>query len=76
MILHYVPESTRTFIECPSAFNADGFGDGELHMINVAPVPDRLENCVSETKDHKVLGSLLTEIMIDSVDLMFLQHRG
>jgi hypothetical protein len=75
VILHHIPERAGTLIERPSAFDADRFGDSELHMINIAPVPDRLENCISETEHQKVLRSLFTEIMINSVNLMFLQDR-
>ena len=42
-------------------------------MIDVAPVPDRLEDGVIEAEDHDVLYGLFAKIVIDAVNLIFLQ---
>ena len=51
---------------------ADGefFLDGDLDMIDVVAIPDRLEHAIGEAKDENVLDGFLAEIMIDPVDLM------
>ena len=52
------------------AFHAHGFGYGNLYVIDVAAVPDGLENSVGETERHDVLDGLFTQIMIDAIDLL------
>jgi hypothetical protein len=39
-------------------------------MIDVAPVPDWLENAVAEPKGEDVLDGLFPQVMVDAVDLM------
>ena len=54
-----------------AAFHADGFGHRDLHVVDVAAVPDRLEDSVGEAERHDVLHGLFAEIVIDAVDLLF-----
>ena len=43
-------------------------------MIDVAAVPDRLEDAVAEPEREDVLDGLLPEIVIDAIDLRLAQH--
>ena len=43
-------------------------------MIDVAAIPDGLENAVGETKDQDVLNGFLAEIVIDAKVWFFLEH--
>ena len=43
-------------------------------MIDVAPVPDGLENSIAEAEHHQVLYGFFSEIMIDAVNLAFIEH--
>ena len=45
--------------------------DGDLHMIDVIAIPDRLEHAVGEAQHQDVLDRFLAEIMIDPIDLVF-----
>ena len=54
-----------------AALNADGFGDGNLDVIDIAAIPDRLENSVGEAERQNILNSFFAEIMVDPVDLFF-----
>jgi hypothetical protein len=40
-------------------------------VIDVAAVPDGLEDAVGETEDHDVLDRFFAQVMIDAVDLAF-----
>ncbi len=54
------------------------FGDGDLHVVDVAAVPDRLEDGVGEAEEQDILGSLLAQVMVDAVDLALVEdvvHR-
>ena len=48
--------------------------DGDLHMVDVIAVPDRLEHAVGEAQHQDVLHRLLAEIMIDPVDLLLVDE--
>ena len=52
-------------------FDADGLRHGNLHVVDVAAIPDRLEDSVGETERHDVLHGLFAQVVIDAVDLFF-----
>src|SRR6267142_2803790 len=74
VIRNHVAQRARSIEVSAALLHADGFGIGDLHVIDVATVPDGLENSVVEPEDHDVLYGLLAEVMIDAVDLIFVQH--
>src|SRR5581483_5036504 len=74
MILKHVAQRARLLVISAAALHPDGLGRGDLHVIDVAPIPDRLEDGVAETKDENVLHRLLSEIMIDAVDLTLVEE--
>ena len=43
-------------------------------MINIATVPERLENTVSETENQDILNRLLSQVVIDAIHLLFPKH--
>jgi hypothetical protein len=45
--------------------------NGDLHVVNVVPIPDRLENRVCQAEDQYVLDGLLARVMVGAVDLRF-----
>ena len=46
-------------------------GHGDLHVIDVLLVPERLEDAVGEAQHQQVLHRLLAEVVIDAVGLAF-----
>ncbi len=57
-----------------SLFHAYRFGHGNLNVIDVAPVPDRLEDSVCEPECQNILYGFFSEVMIDPVNLAFIHH--
>src|SRR5579875_616953 len=74
MIGDHVSERAGLIIVAAASFHADCFRNGDLHVIDVAAVPDRLENTVAETKREDVLHGFFAEIVIDSINLIFLKN--
>ena len=70
---NHVAQSAGSIEISAALFDADGFGIGDLYMIDVTAVPDRLEDGVIEAEDHDVLHRLFAQIVIDAVNLIFLQ---
>ena len=58
-----------------ATLDADLLGHGDLHVVDVLPVPQRLEDAVGEAEDEQVLDRLLAEVVVDAIDLL-LDERG
>src|ERR1700730_10290300 len=54
--------------------HAQGLGYRDLHVIDIAAVPYRLENTVGKSKNEDILDGFLAEIMIDAINLLLSQH--
>ena len=74
MVLHHVTKRAGCFVECSPPLNAYGLGNDQLHMIDIAPVPHRFENRVANAKNEQILGCLLSKVVIDPIDLVFLKN--
>ena len=58
----------------PAGLHPHVLGHGDLHVVDVAPVPDRLEDAIGEAEDQDVLDRLLAQVVVDAVDLALVQH--
>ena len=74
MALNHVAESARRFIKTAAALDTERFRRGDLHVIDIIAVPERLENPVAEAQNEKVLHGVLTKVMVDAVDLLFVEN--
>ena len=68
--MKHVAEDARGVVVGGAAFDGDLFGDGDLHVVDVIAVPDRLEDGVGEAQNQKVLHCLFAEVMVDAIDLV------
>ena len=75
VVLNDVAQGTLRVVVAPAVLDTQGFGDGDLHMIDVVAIPDRLEDPVQEPEAEKVLHRLLAEVVVDPVNLRFV-HAG
>src|SRR5262245_27835377 len=71
MILDHVTQRARFLIVSPPALDSNRLGGRDLHVIDVAAVPQWLENAVPPAEREDVLHRFLAEIMIDAVNLGF-----
>ena len=70
MVLDDIAHRARLLVVTGAFFDADRFGDRDLHVVDVLPVPDRLEDPVREPHDEDVLNGLFAEVVIDAEDLV------
>jgi hypothetical protein len=66
VVLDDVAEDAGLFVEAPAPFDADRLRHRDLHVVDVAAVPERLEDAVAEAEDEDVLRRLLAEVVIDA----------
>ena len=73
MVLDHVAQDARLFEIGAAVLDADGLGDGHLHVVDGVAVPDALEDGVAEAEDEDVLDGLLAQIVVDAEDLRFVE---
>ena len=76
MILQHVARGAAAVVVTAAGADAELFGDGDLDVVDVATVPERLEDRVGETQDEEVLDGLLAEIVVDAEDLRLAEIAG
>ena len=69
MVLEDVPAGPGLLVERAPVLDPDRLGHRDLDMVDVAPVPERLEDPVAEPEDEQVADGLLAEVVVDPVDL-------
>ena len=70
MTLNHVAQGAGGFIEAAASLDAEGFCCGDLHMIDVVAVPERLEDAIAKTEDQEILHGVFAEIVVDAIDLL------
>ena len=74
MVLDHVSYRARFFIVAATAFDAERLGDGDLHVIDMRAVPQRLQENVGEAQRHEILHRFLAEIVVDAEDIALEKH--
>ncbi len=70
MALHHISQGPGLIKITRSLANSGFLGHGDLHVIDVVPIPQRLYDRVRESKYQQVLNGLFPQIMIDSKNLL------
>ena len=73
MILDHVSHCTTCIIIAPASADPETFRHRDLHTINVFAIPERLEDRVTKSLLEQILHSFLPEVVVDTVDLSFLE---
>ncbi len=74
VIGNHVAHGAGGFVIAAARFHADRLRHGDLDMIDVAAIPDGLEDSIRETEHQNVLDGFLAQVMIDAVDLFFAEN--
>ena len=69
VVLEDVARRPGLLVERAAALDPDRLGDRDLHVVDVAPVPERLEDAVAEPEDQQVADGLLAQVVVDAIDL-------
>ncbi len=73
VVLEDVPGRAGLLVERAAALDAEVLGHGDLHVVDVAPVPERLEDAVAEAEDEQVADGLLAQVVVDAIDLRLVE---
>gem|GEM_PF-6876200 len=74
VVLQHVAHGAGVVVIAATILHAQGFGHGDLDVVDVGGPPDRLEQCIGEAQRHEVLHRLLAQVMVDPVDARFGEH--
>ena len=73
VVLDHVAQCARVVVVAAAQLDADRLRRRDLHGVDVAPVPDRLEDDVGEPQRHDVLHRLFAEVVVDAVDQLLVE---
>src|SRR5262245_44288387 len=76
MVGNHVAQGARLIVVAAARFDAQGLGDRDLYVVDVAAIPQRLEDAVGKAKDEDILHRFLAEIVIDAINLVFAEHSA
>ncbi len=76
MICNHVAQSSGLFVVTRACANTTSFSRGDLDVVDIVAIPDRLEHRISETKDKYVLHRIFAEVVIDAINLTLFEHLG
>src|SRR5690242_16203835 len=71
MVLDHIPKRAATVIITASFAHTHFFSDADLDMIDVFFIPQWFEYIIGKTERHYILDHLLSQVMIDVIDLLF-----
>ena len=69
VVLEDVARRAGLLVERAAVLDADRLGHRDLHVVDVAAVPERLEDAVAEPEDQQVADRLLAQVVVDAIDL-------
>src|SRR4029450_13693341 len=66
-------DRARLLVVTRTSFDPKRLGDGDLHVVDELPVPDRLEDALCKAQCENVLNGLLAEVVVDAEDLALVE---
>jgi hypothetical protein len=76
VVLNDVADDAGLVVELAAPFDAEAFGERDLDVLDVVPVPDRFEKRVREPEVQEVLHRLLAEVMVDPEDVVLRERAA
>ena len=71
MVLDHVAQRAGGVVVAGALLQADGFGHGDLHVVDPAGVPQGFEQDIGEAQRQQVLDRFLAQVVVDAEDLAF-----
>ena len=75
VVLHDVSNNAELVKVSPAALGSEGLLESDLNVIDVMPVPRRVEEGVTESENQQVFHHLFSEVVVNSEELILLPVR-
>jgi hypothetical protein len=76
VVLQHVAHRAGVVVVVAAAFEPDGFGHRDLHLLDVPRIPQGLEQGIAETQRQQVLHAFLAEVVVDPEHAVLVEYRG
>ena len=73
MILHDVADRARLIIESAPPLDAEVFGHGDLHTLDMVAIPERFQERIGEAEEEHVVHRPLAQVMVDAEDRLLVE---
>ena len=73
MILYYVADSAGLIVKSAASLDSEFFSHGDLNILDMRAIPDRLQERIRETAVKHVVNRLLAKVMIDTENCLLLE---
>ena len=73
MVLDHIAYDARAVVVAGAVPYVDLLRHGNLDVVDVVSVPDRLEDGIGKAKDEQVLDRFLAQVVVDSEDLRLVE---
>src|SRR5271156_7035949 len=67
MVRYHIAQGARLFIERRAVFDSYRLSSGDLYIVDVVPVPHRLEQRIAEAENEDVLHCFFAKIVVNPV---------
>src|ERR1700727_3017628 len=74
MVRHHIAQGAGLFVERRAVFDSHRFSRGDLHIVDVVPVPHRFEQRVAEAEDEDVLHGFFAKIVVNAVHRFLVEY--
>ena len=74
MVGHHIAQRAGRLVIAAALLHAQCLRHRDLYVVDVAAVPDGLEDAVGKAEHQNVLHRFLAQVMVDAVDLPLLKH--
>ncbi|GBC90332.1 hypothetical protein HRbin14_01067 [bacterium HR14] len=71
MVLHHIAQGARLIVVAGAPLQPGGLRRGNLHMLHMVAVPQRLQQQVRKPKHENVLNGLLAQVVVNPENLLF-----
>ena len=71
MVLKHIPDDAGLFIIACPMLHAQRLCGGNLDMVEVPPVPERLEDRIGKPEHQDILNGFLGKVVVDAENLTF-----
>jgi hypothetical protein len=69
-VLHDITNDTEIIEVTSTSLGSEGLLEGDLNVVDVVTVPGGAEELVTKSEDEQVLYHLLSEVVVDTEDLL------
>src|SRR5262245_21770096 len=73
MILHDVADRARLIIKSAPPLNAEVFGHGDLHTLDMVAIPEGFQDRIGEAEEEQVVHRPLAQVMVDTEDRLLIE---